>query len=145
MIERVLDKIDRRVRVVAAGLLFTLGAAACGNDGYGSSVSDCKEGDNTGVQAEMDANNENDPSLILDFAQDANGSGVNTYEDETASGGLNRLSGDTVNGLGEVVCSAAEDSENPSSDPVFTPSGLEIRQDYMQEYGLPEASPEVPS
>lgn len=111
----------------------SLSLAACGSSGYTRSIEKCKPEDDTTVAATIGSNNENDPSIILQFAQKVNNTYSNpkTYHDEAAKRSFFTLKWgqDNIDGIGEVACRVGND--NPDAKLVFTPSGLEIRQDYI--------------
>lgn len=104
---------------VAAGVGSIL-LSACGDGGYDTTIRPCPEGESSGVEATIESQDMNDPSIILSYAKD------NRYMDDTTSSGINRWSGDLINGLGEITC---EDGE--SGELVFNLQGLEVRQDYL--------------
>lgn len=118
-----------RLRALLLVVAASLGGTACsGSDGYSSSIEACASGDDTGVEATVDSQDENDPSVILEFVTVGNGEAVN---DDSANGGWSTLTNDYINGLGEVVCTPGE--EGSSDGLVFTPSGLEARQAFITE------------
>lgn len=124
-------KLAEKLRSVAAvGTLGAVTLVACGNNGYSTSLEACKNGDNTGIEATMNSNDENDPFIILDYGQDNNRKAFtdDRYNDESANRGL-RLNNDYINGVGEVACYV--DGKKSVANLVFTPTGGEIRQDFI--------------
>jgi hypothetical protein len=111
--------------ILLTGALALSGCAGSGGRQAGR-IEPCKDGQEKGIKATLDTKDENDPFIILKYAQEG---GHGDYHDDEGQQFPN-FSFDRIDGIGEVVC-RTEIGE--SEKLIFLPGAAKARADYMND------------